>query len=48
MRACINPVRQVVYPIGFWTVAPDVCGSSVWSLLYDSLMAPLTVVESRY
>jgi hypothetical protein len=40
-QACTNSGPQVVVATAFCTGAPDVCGSSVWNQLHDTLLAPI-------
>lgn len=35
-----NPGRQVVWVTEFRTVAPNICGFSVWNLPHVTLLAP--------
>jgi hypothetical protein len=37
-QECTNPGRQVAVATKFFT--PDICGTSVWKLLYITLLAP--------
>jgi hypothetical protein len=33
VQGCIHPGGQVAVPTSFWSVAPNICGSSVWKML---------------
>ena len=37
-QGCISPGRQLAWATNFFKVAPNICGSSVWSLLYVTLL----------
>lgn len=39
-HGCKNPRRPVTQTNKFCTLAPNVCGSSIWNCLYVSLLAP--------
>jgi hypothetical protein len=40
-QGCTNPGRQIAMATEFFfTLAPNMCGPSVWNLLYVVLMAP--------
>jgi hypothetical protein len=39
-KSCKNPGRQVARATKFCTVAPNVCGSSVWNLPYVTTLVP--------
>ena len=39
-HSCTNPRHRVTQANKFCTLAPNVCGSSVWNCLYVSLLAP--------
>jgi hypothetical protein len=39
-QGCINPAKQVTWPNKFCVVAPNICGSSVWKLLYVTHLVP--------
>ena len=38
-QGCTNPVRLVARATDFWTVAPHICGSSVWKLLLVTFLS---------
>jgi hypothetical protein len=40
-QECTNPGWQVTVATKFCTVAPNICGSSVWNLLYVICLAPI-------
>ena len=40
VQECINPRRQIAVETNSCTVAPNICGSSLWSLLHVTFLAP--------
>lgn len=40
LQACTNPGRQVPMATKFCTVAPNICGSSVWNLFRVAFLTP--------
>ena len=42
IQGCTNPGHLVVVTSKFWTVAPNICGSSTRNLLHVRLLAPKT------
>jgi len=45
-RGCTHPRRQVAVATKLCTVAPNICGSSVWNLLQITLLTPESSVVS--
>jgi hypothetical protein len=45
LQGCTNPQPEAARAATFYTVAPNICGSSVWNLLHVTLMTP-TIVEN--
>lgn len=39
-QGCTNPRHHVAVETKFCTVVPNMCGSSVWSLLHVTLLMP--------
>jgi hypothetical protein len=39
MQVCTNPGPQLAQATKFCTMAPNICGSSIWNLLHVTLLA---------
>jgi len=39
-QRCTNPGHQVAWTTEFYMVAANICGSSIYNLLYVTLLAP--------
>ena len=47
-QGCTNPECQIVMATKFYTVKPNICGSSIWNFLHVTFLAPTIFRQILY